>query len=80
MPTVLRRNGFRFFFYAADLVNEPPHIHVRKGGSEAKFWLDPVRPARNVGYRPHELHQVELLILKYHDYLLSCWHKEMHKP
>ena len=39
MPTVLRWRGWIFFFYSADL-RERPHIHVRKGRQEAKFWLD----------------------------------------
>ena len=28
MPTVLRTNGYRFFFYIND--HGPPHIHVDK--------------------------------------------------
>ena len=41
MPTVLRVNGYQFYFYAQG--NEPPHIHVAKGGFDAKFWLSPAR-------------------------------------
>ena len=40
MPVVLRVNGYKFFFYEADLVNEPPHVHITKDGNEAKFWLN----------------------------------------
>jgi len=38
MPTILRDDGYRFFFYS-DEGNppEPPHTHVRQGGDEAKF-------------------------------------------
>ena len=28
MPTVLRTNGYRFFFYIND--HGPPHIHIEK--------------------------------------------------
>ena len=42
MPVVLRVNGYKFFFYEADVANEPPHVHVSKEGNEAKFWLDPI--------------------------------------
>jgi hypothetical protein len=42
MPVVLRRDGFRFFFYANEGdPREPPHIHVELAGMEAKFWLTP---------------------------------------
>jgi len=36
MPTVLRVSGFRFFFYSLE-GSEPPHIHVERGDSVAKF-------------------------------------------
>ena len=43
MPVVLRVAGYKFFFYQADVANEPPHVHVTKEGNEAKFWLDPIK-------------------------------------
>ena len=46
MPVVLRVAGYKFFFYQADVANEPPHVHVTKEGNEAKFWLDPIKVAR----------------------------------
>ena len=42
MPTLLRKNGFRFFFYSHEGA-EPAHIHVIGRGGEAKIWLDPVK-------------------------------------
>lgn len=30
MPVVLRVNGYKFFFYEANVANEPPHVHVSK--------------------------------------------------
>lgn len=51
MPTVLKIKSFRFHFYS-DEGNEPPHIHVDTPEGECKFWLDPVRLARNRGVPP----------------------------
>jgi hypothetical protein len=48
MPTVLRWDGYRFYFFSNER-NEPPHMHVDKGGRSAKFWLLPVGLARNFG-------------------------------
>ena len=42
MPTVLLKDGFRFFFYS-DEGSEPAHIHVKKGDAEGKIWLEPYR-------------------------------------
>jgi hypothetical protein len=51
MPTVFQFQGFRFFFYSNEGdPREPVHIHVRKSGSEAKFWLDPVGLTSNDGF------------------------------
>jgi hypothetical protein len=38
MPTLLRVEGFRFFFYSNER-QEPAHVHVEKGAGEAKLWL-----------------------------------------
>jgi len=37
MPTLLTKNGFKFFFYANE--HEPKHIHVMKGGEYLKINL-----------------------------------------
>jgi hypothetical protein len=48
MPTVLRIGSFRFHFYSDEQM-EPPHIHIETPDGECKFWLDPIRLARNKG-------------------------------
>ena len=52
MPTLLRWNGYQFFFWSGDR-GEPPHVHVKKGAVEAKVWLDPVALATAVDMRSH---------------------------
>ena len=47
MPTVMTVSGFRFFFCSME-GSEPPHIHVERDQSTAKFWLDPVQVARHL--------------------------------
>ncbi len=44
MPTILRINGFRFFFYSNEN-DEPAHVHVEKGDAEGKIWLEPALEA-----------------------------------
>ncbi len=48
MPTVLRKDGYRFFFYSQE-GNEPPHIHVQYGKGVAKYWLENISLANNKG-------------------------------
>ena len=52
MPTVLRIEGYRFFFYSLE-GSEPPHVHVGHGDKLAKFWLQPVSLAESHGFRIH---------------------------
>ncbi len=40
MPTVLRLQGFRFFFYSNEN-DEPMHVHVEKAEADGKIWLEP---------------------------------------
>ena len=74
MPTVLRIGPYRFFFYSNEN-NEPPHIHIKGSGGEAKFWLEPVRLSYNYGYRGPELRRIELLVIENRDLLLEAWNE-----
>ncbi|MCY2953013.1 MAG: DUF4160 domain-containing protein [Planctomycetota bacterium] len=73
MPVVLRKRGYRFMFYSSDAA-EPPHVHVKKGRKAAKFWLVPVVDLEsNRGFRPHELNEIERIIVEEIEYLLESW-------
>ena len=41
MPTVLFINGFKFRFYSNEN-DEPVHVHISKGGGNAKIWIEPI--------------------------------------
>lgn len=41
VPEIFRKLGFVFFFYTNE-GQEPMHVHVRKAGGFAKFWVEPV--------------------------------------
>ena len=60
---VLRIGNFRFHFYSDEL-NEPAHIHVESPEGECKFWLSPVRLAKNKGIKPHDIREIERLIFE----------------
>lgn len=73
MPTVLRAEGYRFYFYSHE-PNEPPHVHVDRGGASMKAWLDPVKLARNAGFRPREIGVILELVRQNRETLLKAWH------
>lgn len=78
MPTVLRVDGYRFFFYSNE-GNEPPHIHVQKAEKYAKFWLDPVVLADFAGFSSKDLQCIESIIREHLAQLLEAWHEHFTK-
>ena len=72
MPTVLRAGPYRAYFFSHDLV-EPPHVHVDRDDCTAKFWLDPLSLARNLGFKPKELRDVERLLAENQEALMAAW-------
>ena len=74
MPNVLRVGRYRFFFFSNES-QEPPHIHVKAGGDQAKFWLDPIALASNHGFRAHELNNIERIIKQYQTDLIEAWNE-----
>ena len=62
------------YFYSHE-PNEPPHIHVDRDDQSAKFWLDPVALARNLGFGPVELRRVHGLVVENRNLLLEKWYE-----
>ncbi len=79
MPTVLRESGYRFYFYSHES-NEPPHVHVDRETSSAKFWLEPVALARNFGFSAVELRRVERLVRTQQSQFLEAWNEFFRNP
>ncbi len=72
MPTILRTQGFRFYFFSLDR-GEPLHIHVAHGDKLAKYWLAPVELARSEGFRAHELNRVRALVIEHRIMFQEAW-------
>jgi len=60
MPVVFREGGLRYFFFSNEgAPREPPHIHVKGGGRDAKIWLEPeILIAENYGFNSRELARI----------------------
>ncbi|HEU0220602.1 MAG TPA: DUF4160 domain-containing protein [Paracoccaceae bacterium] len=77
MPTVFLYDGFRFFFYSNEgNPREPVHVHVRKGGAEAKFWVVPgVRLAVSHGFDARTLGLLTRVVEAQKDVIAGAWHE-----
>jgi len=74
-PSVARQTGAwenGIYFYSHE-PNEPPHVHVDRDDASAKFWLESVALARNLGFRPVELRRIARLVSEHEQELLEAW-------
>jgi len=73
VPTVLIIGPYRFYFFSHE-PNEPPHIHVDRESSTAKFWLNNISLADNKGFSKKELNKLHELITVNQKQFLDKWH------
>lgn len=78
MPVALRVEGYRFFFYSNER-NEPPHVHVEKGGAVGKWWLNPIRPAGMDGFKPPQLKRIHSILTQHQAVLLEGWNEHQNR-
>ena len=64
MPVILRYKGYTLFFFSNEgNPREPLHVHVRKTGATAKFWVEPqVRVAESYGLSSQELSELAKVV------------------
>jgi hypothetical protein len=71
-PTVKIVGPYRFFFYANEQ-GEPPHIHVRRDRSVAKYWLGNVALVRSRRFGAQELARIEQIVREHEEELMEAW-------
>ena len=64
-----------FFWFYSNEGQEPPHVHVSKGGGEAKFWLLPVEMAYSYGFTPAQLRRIRELAFEHQVSFVERWHE-----
>lgn len=74
MPTILRKLGFRFFFYSNEN-EEPPHVHVEKGEGYGKYWLEPVKKDHMENFTKKEEKQTKEIVVEEQDNFKKKWYE-----
>ena len=69
-PTLLRQEGFVFFFYANE--HEPRHIHVMKGDNYVKVDLETLEVNKNF-FKKNELKKVLNIIKENQIMFIRRW-------
>ena len=77
MPVVFRDSGLRYYFFSNEgTPREPPHIHVKGRGCDAKIWLEPdVSVADSYGFNARELSAILRVVVNNRDQILRAWHE-----
>ena len=76
MPVVFRASGLRYFFFSNEgQPPEPPHVHVKGGGRDAKVWIESdVVLADSYGFNPRELSTILRMVADNRALILKAWH------
>lgn len=74
MPEVFRKEGFVAGFYSNE-AGEPVHIHIRKAGGEAKFWLHPMELVESIGMKVKDLARAEELVREHAVLIERRWNE-----
>jgi hypothetical protein len=74
MPTIARLGPYRVFFFSNEGA-EPPHVHIQRERSLAKFWLEPVALATVYGFRARELRELERIVGENQRTWMEAWHE-----
>ncbi|MFY9243066.1 MAG: DUF4160 domain-containing protein [Polaribacter sp.] len=74
MPTILKLNGFRFFFYANDHL--PIHVHIEKENKTAKFNLEPfVELVYSRRFKASEVTEIRKLVSENRELFTNKWNE-----
>jgi hypothetical protein len=76
VPVVFRKGGLRYFFFSNERSpREPPHVHIKGGGRDAKIWLEPeITIADSFGFNSNELKRILVIVAENRGLILRTWH------
>lgn len=73
-PTILRKDGYRFYFFSRE--EGRPHVHVQRADGHAKFWLEPaIEVAQSSGLSRRELRSILTLVEEHANEIRTAWAK-----
>ena len=73
-PTVLRKDGYRFFFFSRE--ESRKHVHVSCSDGEAKWWLEPdIELAYNHRLSAKQLRETEVIIRENFQEITDAWRR-----
>ncbi|SMP86035.1 protein of unknown function [Epsilonproteobacteria bacterium SCGC AD-308-E02] len=73
MPTILKIDGFRFFFFSNE--HSPEHIHIEKGDTYARIELESLKVTDSYNLDSKDLKKLVALVKKNREKLQGDWNE-----
>ncbi len=73
MPTILRVNGYRFFFFSN--AHEPIHVHIEKGDKYAKIDVASLKIEENYKLTSKECKELLKIVETHRDRIVEVWNE-----
>lgn len=73
MPTVLKIDGFRFFFFSDEHL--PVHIHVEKGDSYLRLELETFKVTRRYKLAKNDEKKILAIVKEHQEKLIGAWNE-----
>ncbi len=77
MPTVLKINGFRFFFFSDE--HTPVHIHVEKGDGYMRVELETLNITNRQKFTKNDEKKIINIIKEHQKELIGAWNEYFHQ-
>jgi hypothetical protein len=73
MPTIIKIDGFRFFFFSNEHL--PSHIHIEKADGYARIELENLQITESYNFNSKELKKIMILVEKNKQKLQKGWNE-----
>ena len=73
MPTVLKIDGYRFFFFSDE--HTPEHIHIEKGDSYIRIEIESLKVTNSYNINSKEIKKLVKLVAEHKDKLREAWNE-----
>ncbi|MBV5279198.1 MAG: DUF4160 domain-containing protein [Campylobacteraceae bacterium] len=73
MPTVLKIDGFRFFFFSDE--HMPVHIHVEKGDGYMRVELETLKVTNRQNFTKSDERKIMTIIQEHQNELIGAWNE-----
>lgn len=71
LPTVLKIDGFRFFFFSDEHL--PLHIHVEKGDGYMRVELETFKVTKRYKFSKNDEKKIITIVQEHHQKLIGAW-------